>query len=54
MVEKEILEKTIKSLSLNVNHFDIMNLREENYYFVFGSFIVVENFLKEYAKYEKR
>jgi len=54
IVNKSILEKTISSLSLNINRFDIINFRKENYYFVFGSFIVVENFLKEYSQYEKR
>ena len=54
IVKKEILESVIKHLSLTVNPFDIMKIRKENYYFVFGSFTVVESFLKEYAKYEKR
>jgi dihydrofolate synthase/folylpolyglutamate synthase len=54
IIKKSILEKTIRSLSLTANHFDIINIRKENYYLVFGSFIVVENFLKEYAQYEKR
>ena len=54
IVDKETLEKTIASLSLNVNHFDIINLKKENYYLVFGSFLVVENFLKGYEQYEKR
>ena len=54
IVDSIILEKTISNLSLNMNHFDIINIKEENYYLVFGSFLVVENFLKGYAQYEKR
>jgi dihydrofolate synthase/folylpolyglutamate synthase len=54
MVDKEILEKTITSLAIKVKKFDIMELDNKNYYLVFGSFIVVENFLKGYRKYEKR
>jgi len=48
IVNNDILEKTITSLSLTVNHFDIINIKDENYYLVFGSFLVVENFLKGY------
>jgi len=54
IVENLVLEKIIKGLSLNVNHFDIMNIKDEFNYLVFGSFIVVENFLKGYNKNEKR
>jgi len=48
IVKNDILEKTIRDLSLTVNHFDTINENEENYYLVFGSFLVVENFLKGY------
>ena len=54
IVNNGILEETVKDLSLNVNPFDIMNINDKNYYLVFGSFLVVENFLKGYAEYEKR
>jgi len=54
IIKNDILEKFITSLSLNVNAFDIMKIEEENYYLVFGSFIVVENFLKGYSQNEKR
>ena len=49
MVENEILEKIIKDLSLTVNYFDTIEDNDNNYYFVFGSFLVVEKFLKGYA-----
>jgi len=48
MVDIKDLELFIKSLGLNINYFDIMNIREDNDYLVFGSFLVVENFLKDY------
>jgi len=54
MVKNTILKKIIRSLSLRVNDFDIINIKKENYYLVFGSFLVVENFLKGYREYEKR
>ena len=54
IVKESILEEVIRSLSINVNHFDIMEMKTKNYYLVFGSFLVVESFLKGYAKYEKR
>ncbi len=54
IVDFDVLNKTITGLSLNVNHFDIIKIKEENYYLVFGSFLVVENFLKGYEQYEKR
>ncbi|MGB3751979.1 MAG: bifunctional folylpolyglutamate synthase/dihydrofolate synthase [Arcobacteraceae bacterium] len=50
IVEKEKLVKKIKSLSLSVNDFDIMKVNNKNNYFVFGSFLVVEFFLKGYMK----
>ena len=48
MVDTHSLEDFIKSLCLNINYFDIMNIRESENYLVFGSFIVVENFLKDF------
>ena len=54
IVKSDIIEETAKNLSLNVNHFDIMKINDKNYYLVFGSFLVVENFLKGYKEYEKR
>lgn len=54
IVEKERLVNCMKDLSLNINNFDIINLNQKNYYLVFGSFLVVESFLKEYKIYEKR
>ena len=54
IVKNDILEKTIRSLSLNVNPFDIINIKDEDYYLIFGSFLVVENFLKGYKLHEKR
>lgn len=54
IVEKFILENTIENLGLNINTFDTMKLNTKNNYLVFGSFLVVEEFLKGYAIYEKR
>lgn len=48
IVKNDILEKTITDLSLTVNHFDTIKENDENYYLVFGSFLVVEIFLKGY------
>ncbi len=48
MLNIKELECFIKSLCLNIKYFDIMNIRRDNHYLVFGSFIVVENFLKEF------
>lgn len=48
IVKNTVLEKIITDLSLTVNHFDTINENDENYYLVFGSFLVVESFLKGY------
>ena len=48
MLNTKELECFIKSLCLNIKYFDIMNIRRDNHYLVFGSFIVVENFLKDF------
>ncbi len=50
MVQKDILVEILNDLSINIKTFDIMNLSIENDYLIFGSFIVVENFLKGYSK----
>jgi len=54
IVEKSFLLKFIDSLGLKSKDFDIINLKTEENYLVFGSFLVVENFLKGYTSYEKR
>jgi dihydrofolate synthase/folylpolyglutamate synthase len=54
IVNKVILEETIRGLTLDVSDFDIMNMQKKNYYFIFGSFAVIEMFLKGYTEYEKR
>jgi len=54
IVSRQRLENCILDLSLNINSFDIMNLYQKNNYLIFGSFLVVESFLKEYKKNEKR
>ena len=54
IVKNDILNKCIDNLSITVSNFDILQLEEKNYYLVFGSFLVIENFLKRYKKYEKR
>ncbi len=48
MVKYDILTNAIKSLSIKFNKFNIKDLNPDNHYFVFGSFLVVENFLKKY------
>lgn len=48
MVNTNELEHYIKGLCLNINYFDTMDISKDNYYLVFGSFIVVENFLKDF------
>ncbi len=48
MVNSDELECFMESLCLNIKFFDIMNIRKDNHYLVFGSFIVVENFLKDF------
>lgn len=54
VVEKRLLLQVIKDLEIKVNDFDIVNLKDKNHYLVFGSFLAVEKFMKEYNKYEKR
>ena len=54
IVSRDRLENCIKDLSLNINSFDIINLNQKNYYLVFGSFSVIESFIKEYIINEKR
>ncbi len=53
IVAREKLDRCIKDLSLNSTSFDIIKLNKNNYYLVFGSFSVVEAFLKEYNIYER-
>lgn len=50
MVENSVLLSTINNLSLIIKKFDIMNLYIDEDYLVFGSFMVVEKFLKGYNK----
>ena len=54
IVKNDILKKCIDDLSIPVSNFDIINLKQKDYYFVFGSFLVIEIFLRGYVKYEKR
>jgi dihydrofolate synthase / folylpolyglutamate synthase len=48
VVEKNLLLQVIKNLEIKVYDFDIVNMKEENHYLVFGSFLVVEKFMEEY------
>jgi len=43
-----ILTQEILNLSLNVKNLDIMRINKDDNYLVFGSFLVVESFLKGY------
>lgn len=54
IVKKESLVNCIEDLPLNIKNFDIISINQENYYLVFGSFLVVESFLKDYKNHEKR
>jgi len=54
IVKEDTLIKCLLNLSLNTSTFDIMNLDDKSYYLIFGSFLVIENFIKGYNKYEKR
>ena len=49
IVNKEILEDRLKDLDIEFRDFNIDNM-DDNLYLVFGSFLVVENFLKQYKK----
>lgn len=50
MVDKNNLLKVLNDLALNVDDFDILKINSQNNYLVFGSFLVVENFMKGYSK----
>ncbi len=50
IVDANLLFKVIKNLNLDVDYFDISNLSDDEEYLVFGSFKVVEEFLKQYEK----
>lgn len=54
VVEKSLLEQNIKELGLKSTDFDIINVVKDENYLIFGSFLVVENFLKGYNLNEKR
>ena len=54
IVNQKTLEEIINSLAITVKAYDIMKLDDKEDYLVFGSFIVVEQFLKGYKQYEKR
>jgi dihydrofolate synthase/folylpolyglutamate synthase len=54
VVSQELLEKTLEKLNITYKQFEIMNINEQNNYLVFGSFLVVEEFLKGMKRYEKR
>ena len=48
MVEKKEICKICDSLKLKYKDFDIINMKKDKNYLVFGSFLVVENFLKDF------
>ncbi|MEA3314519.1 MAG: bifunctional folylpolyglutamate synthase/dihydrofolate synthase, partial [Campylobacterota bacterium] len=48
VVDKDILLNTIDELEIKREEYNIKNLDDDFIYLVFGSFLVVENFLKEY------
>lgn len=50
MVESKQLKKIINNLSVNVIDFDILDMNDEDQYLVFGSFIVVNEFLNIYKE----
>ncbi|MEA3289007.1 MAG: bifunctional folylpolyglutamate synthase/dihydrofolate synthase [Campylobacterota bacterium] len=48
MVDTAILEETISQVDIKNKYFNIDDMIKDENYLVFGSFIVVENFLKQY------
>ncbi len=50
IVDSKVLKNCIEDLSLNVKFFDILNITEDNKYLVFGSFLVVDEFLSRYKR----
>jgi dihydrofolate synthase / folylpolyglutamate synthase len=50
IISKEILEDSIKSLEIPLGRFNIEGIKENKTYLVFGSFSVVEQFLKGYKE----
>ena len=50
IVDYKILKNAIYNLSLKVEDFDILNMDRDNNYLVFGSFIVVDEFLSKYKE----
>ncbi len=50
IVDSKLLKKEIDNLSLNVKDFDILKMDEDSSYLVFGSFIVVDEFLRRYKE----
>ena len=50
IVDSKVLKNCIEDLSLNVKFFDILNMTEDNKYLVFGSFLVVDEFLSRYKR----
>ncbi|MEA3553363.1 MAG: bifunctional folylpolyglutamate synthase/dihydrofolate synthase [Campylobacterota bacterium] len=50
IVDNELLKKEIENLSLNVKDFDMLEMDGSNNYLVFGSFIVVDEFLSRYKE----
>jgi dihydrofolate synthase/folylpolyglutamate synthase len=53
IVEKETLFLEAQKLSIEVDEFNIETMNTDDEYLVFGSFLVVEEFLKQKAKFEK-
>jgi len=52
IVDKKILQNTLNNLNIKFNDFNI-NYIKNDLYLVFGSFLVVENFLKQYKDYAR-
>jgi dihydrofolate synthase/folylpolyglutamate synthase len=50
IVSYKKLQRIVNNLSINMVEFDILNLKEDKNYLVFGSFIVVNNFLNKYKE----
>lgn len=51
--EREMLEKFSSELGLNVQNFDTIAYNETEEYLVFGSFVVVETFIKHWEMYAR-
>ncbi|MEA3383758.1 MAG: bifunctional folylpolyglutamate synthase/dihydrofolate synthase [Campylobacterota bacterium] len=53
IVEKKTLEDVLNSFNIKYKDFKIKEMKDDINYLIFGSFLVVEEFLKQYNRYPK-